>query len=148
MVHEDEVAALQRAVRASLSPSEAEAVLRDAGLRTGEYLLANRIPYAAQAVLKALPASVASYALLAAIRHHAWTFAGSGTFSSQAGNPAVVEIQSCPLCRGETADTPLCGYYAAVFERLFQELVSRRATTAEIACEAMGDPACRFETGW
>jgi divinyl protochlorophyllide a 8-vinyl-reductase len=148
MVAESEAAALHRAVRARLGEEAASAVLFEAGLRTADYLLAHRIPRAAQTVLKILPAPLASRALLAAIRRHAWTFAGSGSFRAAPGNPAAVEIEGCPLCRGERSGRPLCGYYAAVFEKLFQTLVSPKANAAEVACEAMGAPACRFEIGW
>ena len=50
--------------------------------RTGDYLLAHRIPKPVQALLKRLPAPLAARVLLAAITRHAWTFAGSGRFEA------------------------------------------------------------------
>ncbi|WP_313389247.1 bacteriochlorophyll 4-vinyl reductase, partial [Rhodospirillum rubrum] len=50
MVDETEVARLHGALRANLDRETAEAVCRDAGEATAGYLLANRIPAAAQSV--------------------------------------------------------------------------------------------------
>jgi divinyl protochlorophyllide a 8-vinyl-reductase len=148
MVDEAEVLRLHRALRAEFSPAEAAQLAREAGRRTGDYLLAHRIPRAAQVVLKRLPAPLASRLLLAAIRKHAWTFAGSGVFSAQAGRPTRFRIASCPLCRDTTAPAPLCDFYAACFERLFRELVDSRTTVTETSCQACGAPACSFEAVW
>lgn len=148
MVHEDEVGALQRAVRSELPPGAAEAVLREAGLRTGDYLLAHRIPRFAQAGLRLFPPAIAARALIGAIGGHAWTFAGSGTFRAMPGHPLVVEIAGCPLAAGQTSHAPLCDMYVGVFQRLFEVLVSPRARAVETACGAMGAPACRFEMSW
>lgn len=148
MVPEDDVSALQRAVRKELPLEAAEDVLSEAGRRTGDYLLAHRIPGFAQAVLRIFPASLAWRALIGAIGGHAWTFAGSGAFRAVPGHPLVIEIEACPLAAGQTSQTPVCAMYANVFERLFAELVSPRARVVETACCAMSAPACRFEMSW
>jgi divinyl protochlorophyllide a 8-vinyl-reductase len=148
LVPECEVAALQRAVRAALPGPRADALLRDAGRATGDYLLRHRIPGFARRGLRALPARLSARCLTAVIRRHAWTFAGSGTFRALAGHPLRVEIRGCPLCRAQRSAGPVCHYYAAVFERLFQALVSPRARAIETACQAAGDRACTFEIGW
>jgi len=148
MVDERDVAALQDGLRARLDRATAEFVLRDAGLRTADYLLAHRIPALAQRVLKLMPPSLASRVLIAAVGRNSWTFAGSGVFRARNGNPVIAEIEDCPLCRGRQSVSPQCVYYAAVFERLFQMLVSSRTQVTEVACQAMGAPACRFEIGW
>jgi len=148
MVPEDEVSALQRAVRTELPLEAAEDVLSEAGRRTGDYLLAHRIPGFAQAVLRIFPAVLASRALIGAIGGHAWTFAGSGTFRAIPGHPLIVEIAGCPLAAGQTSHAPVCALYAGVFQRLFEVLVSPHAQAVETACCAMGAPACRFEMSW
>jgi divinyl protochlorophyllide a 8-vinyl-reductase len=148
MVHEDEVGALQRAVRSELPPGDAAAVLREAGLRTGDYLLAHRIPRFAQAGLRLFPPAIAARALIGAIGGHAWTFAGSGTFRAMPGHPLAVEIWGCPLVAGQSSHAPVCDMYVGVFQRLFEVLVSPRAQAMETACSAMGAPACRFEMFW
>ena len=89
--------------------------------------------------------------LLKAISRHAWTFAGSGCFSADAGGlgrPVVLRIQHNPLCVGLASDAPACHYYAATFERLFQVLVHPAVQAVETQCEARGDPVCRFELRW
>ncbi|TCZ66199.1 bacteriochlorophyll 4-vinyl reductase [Roseicella aquatilis] len=148
MVDEREVAALHRTLRARLPPARLEAVTREAGLRTGDYLLAHRIPRPVQALLRLLPAPLAARLLVSAIRRHAWTFAGSGAFAAWPGYPLRLAIAGCPLCRGMSAERPACGTYAATFERLFRRLVHRRARVTETACEAMGSAACVFELRW
>jgi divinyl protochlorophyllide a 8-vinyl-reductase len=151
MVAEAEVRQLHGVLREQLGAQEAANVARAAGLRTADYLLANRIPRPVQAVLKLLPARLAAQVLLAAIRRHAWTFAGSGHFSAEvgrAGGPVVLHIQHNPLCLGLASDTPACDFYAATFERLFQVLVQRRSRVTEVACEACGAAECRFEIRW
>mgnify|MGYP001105369086 CR=1 FL=1 len=148
MVDEREVIALQQALRGRLGLDEAGAVSRDAGLRTGDYLLAHRIPKPAQVLLRLLPARPASAVLLSAVGKHAWTFSGSGHFSFATGNPVRVTITDCPICRGAAAERPLCDFYSATFERLFRTLVSRRTQVHETQCQAMGAGACVFEMGW
>ncbi len=148
MVPEKDVGALQTALFDELAEDEARKIAFEAGLRTGDYLLANRIPKPAQAVLKVLPPSLASRILLGTIKKHSWTFAGTGDFSVTNGRPVVVSIKSCPLCRGRHGANPQCDYYAGTFQRLFEVLVSRRTSVREVTCEATGGPSCAFEISW
>jgi len=148
MVDEREVIALHTILRERLQPRTAGAIAREAGERTGDYLLAHRIPRPVQRVLRLLPARWASRVLLRAITRHAWTFAGSGHFRARAGRPVVIEIGDCPICRGAHASAALCGYYTATFARLYRELVHPRAQVRESACIATGSAACRFEIDW
>lgn len=148
MVFEQEVAALHRAARATLGTEQARAIAREAGLRTGDYLLKHRIPRGAQRVLRLLPAAFASRTLLAAIARNAWTFAGNGRFEIRPGRPLRLSIAGCPICAHAESEVPLCDYYAAAFERLFHAMVSRSTRVTETACQAMGAPACTFEARW
>lgn len=148
MVDEAEVSRLHRALRTELDDETARAVSTRAGRLTGAYLLAHRIPGAAQRVLRLLPARLASRALTRAISAHAWTFAGTGTFTARPGRPTIYQISHCPLCRGHHGDHAICDFYAATFETLFATLVHPDAHAREIACEAWGDEACRFEIDW
>jgi divinyl protochlorophyllide a 8-vinyl-reductase len=151
MVDERDVQALHRTLRRELGVARARAIGRHAGLLTGDYLLAHRIPGPARALLPRLPAAWASRALMLAIRQHAWTFCGSGLFAvlpAARGEPLRVSISSTATARATQADEPLCDYFAATFERLFQVLVHPATEVREIACTAMGDPACIFEIAW
>ncbi len=78
MAREEDVGALQTALFAGLEENEARKTAFEAGFRIGDYLLANRIPKPAQAVLKVMPPSLASRVLLSTIKMHSWTFAGTG----------------------------------------------------------------------
>lgn len=148
MVDERDVTRLQQALRAGLNADVAQRIGLDAGRRTGDYLLAHRIPKPAQLVLKVLPAGPASKMLLQAVGKHAWTFSGSGLFSYSLDRPVRVRIQGCPLCRGAQAEYPVCDFYRGTFERLFRVLVNRRTQVAETQCQAQGADACVFEMRW
>lgn len=151
MVDEAEVVRLHDALRGSLGMTAARAVSADAGRRTGDYLLGNRIPRPVQWLLKRLPAAIAGRILVAAIRRHAWTFTGAGSFSAHAagrGESWRLTIRHGPLARGLHSDEPVCDFYAATFERLFRVLVHADARVLETACEAMGADACVFELRW
>lgn len=145
MVDEAEVMALHRALRHSYPGADVRRIADDAGRRTGDYLLANRIPRGAQRILRLLPRRLASRVLAGAVARHAWTFAGSGTFRIVATYPLQVTIEDSPICRGETSDEALCGYYAATFSRIFQVLVDPRWRIVETHCSACGGGSCRFE---
>jgi divinyl protochlorophyllide a 8-vinyl-reductase len=147
MVDERRTAALHQALRRDL-PEDAARILAEAGRRTGDYILAHRIPQPAQWLLRHLPAGLAGPLLLDAITRHAWTFAGTGRFSARRGRPCLVEIEGNPLVAGERAAAPVCVWHEAVFRRLFQELVHPYASVREIACGATGGSACRFEIAW
>lgn len=148
MVPETDVMALQAALRAELPAKQAAAVSWDAGLRTGDYLLAHRIPKPAQRLLKWLPARPACRFLLSAVARNAWTFVGSGDYGFTMGRPVRVSISRCPICRDASASIPLCDFYAGTFERLCRVLVSPRARVRETQCQALGASACEFEIDW
>jgi divinyl protochlorophyllide a 8-vinyl-reductase len=148
MVDEHDVTELYRTLREGLGLAASRALLRDAGLRTGDYLLAHRIPRPVQYLLHVLPAGLASRVLLAAIARNAWTFCGSGRFCAAGGAPARMVVEGCPLCAGAASAEPICDYYAGTFERLFRVLVHPRAHVTECACRARGDAACVFEAAW
>jgi divinyl protochlorophyllide a 8-vinyl-reductase len=148
MVPEREVTALHRALRDMLGDPRADQVAREAGRLTALYLLDFRIPRLLQGLLRVLPSALSAQVLVAAISRHAWTFAGSGTFRRIAGRPLRLEIAQAPIALAGPADHPVCGYYAATFETLFRALVSPATSVEEIACVAMGAPACVFELRW
>lgn len=142
MIPETDAAHLHRAVR-QLEPARACDILREAGERTADYILAHRIPRAAQIVLKCLPAPLAARLLAGAIAHHAWTFAGSGRF--RVLTPWRFEIAHNPLIAGEHSDRPLCDWHAAVFEKLYRTLVAKNAVCVEETCGAQnGGHLCIF----
>lgn len=143
MLPEGDCAAVHQALR-RLTP-EAEALLAEAGFATGDYILANRIPKAAQAVLRLLPGALAAPVLTRAIARHSWTFAGTGEFRVERGRPLVLTVAHNPLVAGWRGDRPQCVWHVSVFKRLYGQLVWRAAQVREVACCACGDPACRFE---
>ncbi|MBI1170429.1 bacteriochlorophyll 4-vinyl reductase [bacterium] len=143
MLPEAEVTALHRALWFWL-PTLAPGLLRDAGLATGDYILAHRIPALAQRAIRPMPAPLAARILAGAIARHAWTFAGSGRFTVESFRPLTFAIAANPMATGPARGVS-CHWHAAVFERLFSALVWPRVRVVETACCAAGDPACRFE---
>ncbi len=144
MVPESEFIRLTHDLYAGHGPALAATILARSGTRTGDYLLAHRIPAAARWLLPHLPARLALRILTRAIGAHAWTFAGSGEFRVEWGAAPVFAIAGCPGCRGRRSDFPDCTYYRATFERLLRALIAPGLTVHEESCEATGAPACRF----
>lgn len=142
MIPEVPVTRLHQALRRD-RPDLAARLSWQAGLATGDYILAHRIPKAAQLLLKILPWRLSARLLSLAIARNAWTFAGSGQFLVL--SPLIFELRANPLVRGEVADHPLCDWHRGVFTRLFQTLVHPRLTCLEPRCCATGHAACRFE---
>ena len=142
MVPEGDVIRLHRAVTEAL-PDLVPDVMREAGLATADYILANRIPTTAQLAIRALPAALGSRVLAGAIAKHSWTFAGSGTFRIEGHRPLEVSIAHNPLATGPEGACG-CHWHMAVFERLFARLVWRKVKVSETNCCATGAPACRF----
>jgi divinyl protochlorophyllide a 8-vinyl-reductase len=143
MLPETDCAALHRALRVTL-PDRADALMRQSGLATGDYLLRNRIPAFARALIRHLPARLGARLLTSAITRHAWTFAGSGHFAVTGHAPLTFTLHANPLIAGESANAPLCHWHVAVFERLFSALVWPGVQVVETSCAAQGDDACRF----
>lgn len=134
-------ARMHQALRA-LEPEMAPSLAWAAGERTAQYILAHRIPKAAQLVLRALPARFAGPVLSRAIAKNAWTFAGTGVFAVT--GPLQFQIADNPIVAGESSATPLCHWHCAVFETLFRTLVDPDLRCHEPSCCAMGAKACRF----
>ena len=143
LIDEEPVARLHQAMRAGI-PDLAPSLAWEAGVRTADYIIANRIPGPVRVLLKALPGWAAAPLLIRAIERNAWTFAGSGRFEVEARRPAVFLIHDNPVVRGEQSDTPLCRWHSGVFERLFRVLVDDRCRAEETECCACGANACRF----
>lgn len=139
MVAEDAVKDMFRSLYCRLPSATAAAVAAEAGRRTADYLLANRIPGLAQATLKLLPARLAAPLLLSAISSNAWTFAGSGALHTRSGSPNLIEIAENPIA------IPGCVWHVAVFKRLFRALVMSNAEVRHPQCCHAGAPTCRFE---
>jgi divinyl protochlorophyllide a 8-vinyl-reductase len=141
MIPEATAARLHRNLRDML-PDRVDMLMAQAGTGTADYILAHRIPKAAQVLLKMLPAPLSARLLARAIDRHAWTFAGSGAF--RVLSPTRFEIADNPLVRGEASEYMACAWHAAVFARLYQVLVHPDFTCRETGCCTQGSPVCRF----
>lgn len=139
MIDERVPVRLFRQLWRELPAETASVVARDAGRRTGRYILQNRIPRLARVVLRILPQSIASRLLLSAIQKNAWTFAGSGTCRTTPGIPMIIEIARNPL------RMPGGAWHEAVFAELFGALLSRKTDVRYAPVAEGSDAVCRFE---
>jgi divinyl protochlorophyllide a 8-vinyl-reductase len=144
LMEEAPAARLHQALRAQY-PDIATELTRRAGIRTADYIISHRIPPVVIHLLGHSPPWLSAPLLARTIEKHAWTFAGSGEFRIASRRPLVFELHDNPVVRGEHADSPLCHWHAAVFERLFAGLVDPDMHCVETACCAAGSPCCRFE---
>ncbi len=106
-------------------------IAEEAGARTADYIIANRIPAPAVWLLRHLPALLAAPLLMAAIRKHAWTFVGAGAFAPSGAWAFTIDRSAAD----DTIPLPdsLFHWYAAVFTRLYRELVAQDCTCRMIA---------------
>lgn len=141
MLDEADVAAVHDALWCEVPPDVARGLVVEAGRRTADYVIENRIPPPVRYMLEALPAALAEPLLLKAIAHHAWTFAGSGKFLAFPDGLARFSIRANPLASPRAGH---CLWHEAVFTRMWQRLVSPRARVEELSCCGQGAPACRF----
>jgi divinyl protochlorophyllide a 8-vinyl-reductase len=123
-------------------PMGAFVIAEEAGARTADYIIAHRIPRAAGWLLRALPATLAAPLLMAAIRKHAWTFVGAGAFTPEGAWRFTID-------RTGTDDSlPVPGslfqWYAAVFTRLYRQLVAADCCCRVLESEAAHRPLRRF----
>lgn len=115
-------------------PLDAFTIAEEAGARTADYIIANRIPRAAVWVLRCLPAMLAGPLLMAAIGKHAWTFVGAGHFTPAGAWRFTIDRTSADDAIPPPAS--LFHWYAAVFTRLYRCLVS-----ADCTCRLTPEPA-------
>jgi divinyl protochlorophyllide a 8-vinyl-reductase len=126
MIDERRAGDLFRALFSTLPETEARLIAEYAGRLTADYILKNRIPWIARALLPLLPSNVASDLLLSSISRNAWTFVGSGELTIKSSNPPTIVIADNPL--------PMPGgcWHLAVFQRLFEVLVNE---CAQVVCK-------------
>lgn len=137
-------AAVHQALRREF-PEVADQITRYAGERTGNWIIATRMPPVAATAMAHMPAWLASPVLCGLIDKHAWSFAGSGQFRVVSRHPVIFELENNPVVRGESAEHVVCSWHSAVFERLFRALVNPQMICVETRCSACGDGVCRFE---
>ena len=117
----------------SLFPDEAADMAQDAGRRTADYIIANRIPRIAKLVFAIAPRRVRTRLLIHAIARNAWTFVGSGGFEAKAAQAIMLEIADNPMTM------PGCAWHAAVFQRLFERLVAPGTEVRLVSGDAPGE---------
>lgn len=101
----------------------------------------------------AAPTLVAGAAATPEPQKLAWfanTMAGISTRSwtpalvTEDGDAYYLTFERCPLCTGATgAGAPLCAAMDSLYSDLARQLIGHRPRIAEVACAAMGAPACK-----
>jgi divinyl protochlorophyllide a 8-vinyl-reductase len=115
-------------------PIGALVIAEEAGARTADYIIANRIPPVAAWLLCHLPAFAAAPLLMAAIRRHAWTFVGAGAFAR--ADAWHFTIDRAPARDRLPPSDSLFVWYAAVFTRLYRVLIA-----PDCVCRIIGPEA-------
>lgn len=130
MVDEAEFYALVTLLTDQLGLAGAQQVLRRSGQLTAHYLLQHRIPRPFQQLVRMLPRCIGLALLLVAIRNHAWTFVGSGTFQFTLGRPPKLTIMT-----GQYASEAAYSFYGGTFETLLRALIDRNTRLEAAACQ-------------
>jgi divinyl protochlorophyllide a 8-vinyl-reductase len=112
-------------------------IAEESGSRTADYIIANRIPKAAVWLLRHLPEGLAAPLLMAAIRKHAWTFIGAGVFVPDGAWRFTIDRSGAD--DSMMPPDSLFVWYAAVFTRLYRQLVASDCT----CWMAVPDTLCR-----
>jgi len=141
-VREDKAARLHQSVR-RLWPLQAHQICVAAGEGVALRLLETQITDRAQAMLGKMPRATGAWLLAKTAHQHAWTFSGSGEFVPESESRFV--LRDNPIVAGEVADSPVCHFHAALFEKLFSTVIHPRLICREVACRATGSDACVFE---
>ena len=115
------------AVGQSFDLTTARAIFVEAGYRTADYIIANRIPRPAQILLRVLPQPLAIRVLARAIMANAWTFVGDGRLKVTYLIPLRLEI------RGTSLQSPDGIWHLSVVQRLYQRLVSKSLNCVSIS---------------
>lgn len=138
---EGQVAMLHRAIRHNW-PDQAPEVMDMAGRVAAEVFVAHYIPPKARLLLQNMPWSVSAWLVGKSARLNAWSFAGSGLFAIQ--TTSRLALFQNPLIKDITSDRPVCHFYTAMFEHMYQRLSHRDFTCEEVCCAANGADHCCF----
>lgn len=146
VVREHDAVRLHRALLARLGGADAAAVARIAGHLIGCHLLAHRIPWPAQRVLRAAPRPIAARLLTAVIARHTCTFAGSGRFAASFMGGLRLRLSGAPLCGPEN---PTGGVrLAATFETAAAAILGPNVRVQVTQHGLDGARTCTFQVGW
>lgn len=124
------------------APVEGFDIAREAARRTADYIIANRIPAFAASLLRALPARLAAPMLMSAIGKHAWTFIGAGRFEPHGAWAFTIDRSKAD--DGLPVPDSTFDWYGAVFERLYQRLVSPDCRIVAQPVHGPSEPVRRF----
>jgi divinyl protochlorophyllide a 8-vinyl-reductase len=144
MVDEREFYALAQMLVDQLGAAQAARILRRAGELTAVYLLRYRIPLPVQWMLRLVPVRQRLRLLLPVLARNASTFAGSGSFSFDAGATPLVSIANPALHGPPATMSAICSFYKGILCHLARSLISRRVTVWETECQSHGDAACVY----
>lgn len=84
----------------------------------------------------------------AAIARHAWTFSEGDEFTYRFSPELTPQLKGSPICKGIRRQGPVCGYFAATFERIFGAILGSSLRVTETECEATGASTDVFEIHW
>ncbi len=65
----------------------------------------------------------------------------------QGGDKLAYITEDCPMCAGKLADEPICWLWTGSLKEAAHWQTGKEFEVVQVACRAMGDPACVWEIG-
>lgn len=132
---------VENLLRLVLKRPDAEAILREAGQRVARAHF-RRVPSAAVAALRVLPAAAALASLRRSTRSLLRRIVGAGTVHP-IERPLDLRI-TAPLTAAVDESGTACVFYTAALEELLWLYTGRRQNMRHTRCAARGDEACEW----
>ena len=107
----------------------------------------------ARTALKVLAADTRMRLVLEKLAEYSEDLYGTPHFLDENEDAFVAELPACPHCAelsqrtvstNQPADKPVCHIPLAIIDEMVEWMTGERHLVEEVACIAMGDPACRF----
>lgn len=103
--------------------------------------------------LKLLPAGTRMRIVLEKLAEQGEALSGTPHYFAENDDAFVLELPACPYCAeisrrtvatNQPADKPVCHMPLAMIDEMVEWMTGEKHLVEEVACIAMGDPACQF----
>jgi bacteriochlorophyll 4-vinyl reductase len=138
---DEEFLSFLRLLEGVLPPEESEALLREAGRKTGLHLSRSGIPLPTRLLLRALPEGLSLRLFLELLTEQTLALAGTGGIRPHPGPPPGFVLYLGEAARRASSPALLRPYYCGAVQALLTQLVSPRASLRE---EGEMDPHLGF----
>jgi predicted hydrocarbon binding protein len=151
----DQYSHLLASIYDTFGPQDARFILLNGGrLAAVEFRRQHTARYAlARTALKVLAADTRMRLVLEKLAEQSQDLFGTPHYLDENEDAFVAELPACPHCAeinqhtvatDQPADKPVCHIPLAIIDEMVEWGTGERHLVEEVACIAMGDPACRF----